>query len=121
MHEHSQFASLEPFPSSFLSRPFHIVAPTAIVSMGVRTHFFRVIQQVIEFRPMILGGGIVVDESRLLGSLILVLPKTSARLPLSLECKLILHHLLILRPPEVWRSHPELWRLSCVKRRIPAL
>ena len=45
-------------------------------------------------RPMILGAGIVVDDSRWLGTLILVIPITSERLPFSLQCNPTLHHML---------------------------
>ena len=50
----------------------------------------------LEFRPLILGVGTVVDEYRWLGTLILVISITLARLPFSLECKPILHHMLAL-------------------------
>ena len=42
--------------------------------MSVRTTFFQAVPRGLGFRPMIFGGGIVVDESCLLGSLILVIP-----------------------------------------------
>ena len=40
---------------------------------------------------MSLGGGVEIDKSRYLGTLILVIPITLARLLLSCECKLIVH------------------------------
>ena len=88
--------------------------------MGVRTIFSRVAPLDLEFCPMILGGGIVVDESGWLGTLILAIPINLERLPFVLECDPIQHHSLVLRILEVWKSHPELWRLSSVRRRIPA-
>ena len=50
--------------------------------MCVLTHFFQSVPLALEFRPVILGGGVVVDESRWLGTLILVII-TSERHPLS--------------------------------------
>ena len=38
----------------------------------------------------------------------------------TLGCMPILHHLLVLRILGVWRSHPELLRLSCATQKIPA-
>ena len=64
--------------------------------MGVCTKFSQAVPLGLELRPMILGGGIVVDESRWLGTL-LIIPKTLTRLPFALECYPILHHLLVLR------------------------
>ena len=52
---------------------------------------------------------------QIVGTVILLIPITLARLPFSLECKLILHHLLVLRIQEVWKSEN-----PCVTRRIPA-
>ena len=106
-------------PIHLLSRIFPIVAPTAILPMDVRTSVFQAVPHGREFRPGILGGGIVVDESRYLGTPILVIPIPSERPPCSLERKPILHHLLVLRILGVSRSHPELGRLSCAARKIP--
>ena len=88
--------------------------------MGVRTNVFQVVPLGLKYRPMILCDGIMVDESRWLGTPILVIPMTLERLPFFLECKPTLHHMLVLRIPEVRKSHAELGRLSCVTRKIPA-
>ena len=62
--------------------PSHLVGPTGILLMCVLTHFFQSVPLALEFRPLILGGGVVADESRWLGTLILVII-TSERLPFS--------------------------------------
>ena len=97
MNKHSQFVT---FPSRFLSRHSQIVVPKAILLMGVRTSVFRDVPRDHE--------------------LMLLIPITLARLPLFLECKPILQDLLALRILAVGKSHPELWRLSCATRNIPA-
>ena len=92
MNEHSP--SFELLSSHFQSRPFRIVAPTAILPNGC---VFQVVPLGLEYRPMIWSAGIVLDESRWLGTPILATPITLKRLPFSLECKRTLHHLLVLR------------------------
>ena len=116
VNTHSDF---ELFPNRFYQDFFKLSFPQQSC-WGVRADVFQLVPLDLEFCPMVSGGGIVVDESRLLGTLILVIPTTLACLPFLLECKPILHHMLILRILEVWKSDPELWRLSRVTRRIPA-
>ena len=58
--------------------------------------FFQMESPALQFRNMISGGGVEVDESRLLGILILVIATTLARPPFLLECKPILHHSFVL-------------------------
>ena len=41
-----------------------MVVPTAILVMGVHTHFFRDVPWDLEFRLMFSDGGILVEESR---------------------------------------------------------
>ena len=120
VHMDGEVPSLGLFPSRCLSRPSQLVVFTAILPMGVRTHFFQMVPPILEFCPMSLGGGIAADESRLFGTLFLIVPITLARVPFSLGCKPILRQLLVLRMLEVWKSHQKLWRPSCVVRMIPA-
>ena len=117
MDKHSQFGTL--FPAIPFQNHLKLLVPRAILLMGARTHVFHVVPHDLELRP-ISGGGIVLDESSLLGTLIVVIPINLARRPFSIERNPILHHLLVLRVLEVWKSHPPLRRLSCVTRKIPA-
>ena len=85
-----------------------------ILPMGVRTHFFQVVYpQDLECCPIFLGGGNVMDESRWLGTLILYsqqLWNFHFHLNVSRYCITSLS----CASWESWRSHPELWQLSCV-------
>ena len=73
MKKQSQFGTL---PIHFLSIPLRSVAPAAILPVGVRTSFFQAVPPGLQLRPMTLGGEIVRDESRWLGTLFRVIPIT---------------------------------------------
>ena len=61
-----------------------------------------------------------VDESRCLGTMVPVIPITWERLIFYMGVRRYCITCFALRILEVWRSHPELWRLSFVTRKIPA-
>ena len=90
MNEHSP--SFELLSSHFQSRPFRIVAPIPILSNGC---VFQMVPLGLE-HPYF-GRRDRGRRIRMAGTLILAIPITLERLPISIECKPTLHHLLVLR------------------------
>ena len=113
MNKHSQFG---PFRSNFSIKTFSNCRSHSNHADGCPYKFLlrRSVGSWISSHDF--GRRILVDDSRKLVHFDSGNRNILARLPFSLECNLPLHHLLVLRILEVWKSHPELWRLSCVKR-----
>ena len=113
MNEHSP--SFEFLSSHFQSRPFRIVAHIPILPNGC---VFQMVPLRLE-HPYF-GRRDRVWRIRMAGTLIPVIPITLERLPISMSVRRHCITCLSCASWEVWKSHTELWRLSCVTRKIPA-
>ena len=99
-------------PIQVLIKLARIVFPITIRLMDDHINFVQEVPRDLQFSSMILAICVVKDVAKHLDILILD--------PILPEHWQTLHHLLFLRILEVWKSHPEHWRLKCVTRRIPA-